>query len=226
MKPQLLILPGALGTSKTMQPLADFLKADFEIHSFDYQPLQVTLTKGETYVKKFARDVLQYLKDNKIASVILLGYSFGGLVALQAALFDAKRIEAIYSYGTIWKWDEAIAQHMLQFMNPDIIERKLPHYIQLLQEWFETEDWKMVVQEEIKRTTFLGKNPAFQEKDFAKVPIPVHYRIGDNDRIAFKEFTDWAYKHTPQSTFGIIPNSAHPITHVNIDYLRRDIMVL
>lgn len=226
MKPQLLILPGALGTSKTMQPLADSLKADFEIHSFDYQPLQVTLAKGETYVKKFARDILQYLSYNNINSITLLGYSFGGLVALQAALFDNKRIKAIYSYGTIWKWDETIAQHMLQFMNPNIIERKLPHYIQLLQEWFETEDWKMVVQEEIKRTTFLGKNPAFQEKDFKVISIPVHYRIGDSDRIAFKEFTDWAYQHTPQSTFDIIPNSAHPISQINLDYLKRDIMGL
>ena len=109
-------------------------------------------------------------------------------------------------------------------MNPDLIEEKIPHYAKLLKSWFELEDWKMLVKEEIKRTTFLGNNPPFQTTDLAKTTIPVHYRIGDKDNIAIPKFTKWANQHTPNSTFGVIPDSAHPVLQINLDYLKKDLI--
>ena len=220
---KLLLLPGALGTSKTMQPVADYLRPDFDLHPFDYAPIELELQAGETYVQQFARNVLQYLDSRGLDRIAVFGYSLGGMVAAEAALQAPQRIEAVYSYGTLWKWNEEVAEHMLRFMDPDVIAEKLPHYTRLIQEWYEEEDWRKIVLEERKRTTFLGKNPAFREAEFQALQVPVHYRIGDKDNVAVEDYTRWAAENTPGSTFEVVPDSGHPVHHFNLAYLKADL---
>lgn len=92
--PPLLIVHGGLGTSTGWAAVAERLARDFEVVLFDRRGRGAREAGGEPHTLEHEIDDVRALLDRAGTGTALVGHSFGGAVALEAARQDA-RVSAV-----------------------------------------------------------------------------------------------------------------------------------
>lgn len=216
----LVLLHGALGHPDQFNSLAESLKKEFNVHTllFSGHGLQ---EKSEAFK---VPDLVEQLNDlilNKgLNQPLVFGYSLGGYVALCHAIKYPNRISSILTLATKFKWSEEIAQQEIQYLNPSIIEEKVPKYAQQLATIHGTENWKDLLFHTAEMMVDIGRSLFLNEQSLSTIEIPVQVMVGDQDKMVSIEETQWAFKHLKERSMVVLPKTIHPFEKVELPLLQ------
>lgn len=216
---QVLLLHGALGSVEQFDELETELSADFIIHTLNFSGHGGLPIPEEGFtIELFAKDVLNYLDQQRIDSINIFGYSMGGYVALYLSLQHLHRIESIFTLATKFDWSDESTSREVKMLNPEKMEAKIPSFVKILQEKHELTAWKDVVQQTSSMMQRLSKQP-MAEKDFQKIEIPVRLAVGDRDQMVSINETEQTYRSLKQGSLLVLPNTVHPFEKVDTERL-------
>src|SRR5262245_23477139 len=110
MKPPLLLLHGAVSSSKQFDMLKPLLSDAFEIHALDFPGHGGNEIPSEPFsIPLFTESVLGYMDVKEIRDAFIFGYSMGGYVALSLAINYPERVRKVFTLATKFEWTEEIA---------------------------------------------------------------------------------------------------------------------
>jgi esterase len=93
--PDLIIMHGLFGMSDNWQGLAKKWGSDFRVHLLDMRNHGRSPHSNEFSYELMAEDLLQYLDDNRLERLTILGHSMGGKVAMLFSVFYPERVERL-----------------------------------------------------------------------------------------------------------------------------------
>ncbi len=217
----LLILHGAIGSKSQFSSIASLLNNQFNIHLLNFSGHGGEAFKENFNIPQFADDVLAYLKQNKIESIDIFGYSMGGYVALYLAKNHPEKVGKIITLGTKLSWTPDIAVKETKMLDAEKIEEKIPAFAAILKDRHFPNDWKIVLEKTANMMIAMGNNNVLKDEDFKLIQHTVKLLLADNDEMVSKTETNHVADLLPHATFELLPNSKHPIEKVDINALSK-----
>lgn len=219
MKP-LLLLHGALGTAKQLEPLAHHFAIGRDVHTLNFYGHGGDAVPGGGYnFNRFAEDILTYLDANGLEHVDVFGYSMGGYAAMVFALQHPDRVGRIATLGTKVRWTAEGSQQEVRMLDADKIEAKVPAFAEQLKQLHGAENWRGVLAATAQMMLGLGENPVLKDTDYQALQHPVLLGIGDRDHTAGLEDTVATYRLLPQAQLWVLPATPHPLDKVDVAML-------
>lgn len=221
---QLLLLHGALGSEKSLQPLKESLKNDYDVYSFSFQGHGGSeLPENDFTIAGFANEVIAFLDQNQIDSIPIFGYSMGGYIGLYLAKHFPERIQRLFTLATKLNWTIEGAQKEAAMLNPTIIKEKVPKYASSLAQLHGT-NWEGLMTKTAQMMLNLGQNPEVYDGDFESISIPVLLSVGDKDAMVTLEETIRVHRKIKDSQLLVLPKTIHPIEKVDVVELAHQII--
>lgn len=215
----ILLLHGAIGSKKQLEPLAGCLKKNFDVHAINFDGHGNETMPEAFSIERFAGNALTYLETNKLKEVAIFGYSMGGYVALQLAKLHPEKINKIFTLATKFNWTPEIAQQEIKMLDADKIAAKVPAFANELQLRHLPNDWKTVLQKTSEMMVALGNDNPLRLDDYKNIKVPVSLNVGDKDAMVSIEETRKVYENLPNAVFNILQDTPHPIEKINIQNL-------
>lgn len=220
---QLLLLHGALGSEKSLQPLKESLQNDFDVYSFSFQGHGGSeLPSTDFTIAGFANEVISFLDENQIESISVFGYSMGGYVGLYLAKHFPERIQKLFTLATKLNWTVEGSQKEASMLNPTIIKEKVPKYALSLEQ-LHGNNWEHLMTKTAQMMLNLGQNLEVNDSDFEQISLPVLLSVGDKDAMVTLEETIHAYRKIKDSQLLVLPRTIHPIEKVDVVELANQI---
>lgn len=208
----LLLLHGALGNARTLDPLASTFRTRFQAYAPDFPGHGGgAFPDGLFSIPACAEAVLRYLDECGLECVPVFGYSMGGYVALYLARHHPDRISCVATLATKLRWDAAGAEREAAGLNPDAIEAKVPRFAAALRERHAPQDWRELLTRTAALLRGLGAAPALGPDDLRQIRQRVLLLRGDRDAMVTLEETVAAYEALPNGALGILPHTPHPL---------------
>jgi pimeloyl-ACP methyl ester carboxylesterase len=215
----LILLHGAIGAKDQLQPLAELLQNDFDVHSINFSGHGGEPLPNSFSIDLFSDNLLCYIEALDLKDVVVFGYSMGGYVALYTALHNPNSIAKIFTLGTKFKWNSEISEKETKMLNPEKIEEKIPHFAEQLKLRHSPNDWKSILEKTSKMMHDLGNENALKIIDLKNINIPVMVTLGDNDTMVTLEETSAVVDALSKAQFKLLNNTPHPIEKVNMSAL-------
>jgi pimeloyl-ACP methyl ester carboxylesterase len=215
----LILLHGAIGAKDQLQPLAELLQNDFDVHSINFSGHGGEPLPNSFSIDLFSDNLLCYIEALDLKDVVVFGYSMGGYVALYTALHNPNSIAEIFTLGTKFKWSPEISEKETKMLNPEKIKEKIPHFSEQLKLRHSPNDWKEVLNMTSQMMHDLGNENALKFIDLKNINIPVMVTLGDNDTMVTLEETSAVVDALPKAQFKLLNNTPHPIEKVNMSAL-------
>jgi len=214
------LLHGAIGAKDQLQPLADLLNNDFNVHTFNFSGHGGKLFTEEPFsIKAFAAELEEILLTQQIQHASVFGYSMGGYVALYLAKQQPQLFTEIVTLATKFQWDETIAAKEVAMLNAERILEKVPAFAEQLKQRHAPNDWTLVLVKTKDMLLQMGKENPLLLSDYATINQPVLLLLGDDDKMVTREETEAVQNALPNSRFQLLEQTAHPIEKVNITVL-------
>ena len=210
MKPSLLLLHGALGSSEQLRPLAAILGEEFDFHLIDFSGHGGKSLPHDFGIERFRDDVISYIDSHQIRQTHIFGFSMGGYVGLKVAESSPNRVGKIITLGTKFNWTPETSRHEVKFLDPEKIMEKVPDFGRMLAERHHPEDWKAVMRRTAEMMIALGENPLWVP-GFNTVDHEVLISVGENDHMVSAEESLNTARNLIHGEFRIIPKLLHPI---------------
>ncbi|MBW8682900.1 alpha/beta fold hydrolase [Chitinophaga rhizophila] len=216
MKPSLLLLHGAIGASRQLQPLAAQLTSHYDVHLFDFPGHGGTPFSHQPFsIAVFAEATLEYIRRHQLQELTIFGYSMGGYVALYLARQYPKLIGRVITLGTKFHWDEITATREVKMLDADTILQKVPAFAENLSRLHAPNDWKTILQQTAGMLQSMGQDNPLKPAHYKEIETPVLIMLGDRDKMVSFEETIAAYKGLPDARLAILPGTPHPIEQVD-----------
>ncbi|CAN5281659.1 hypothetical protein BH09BAC5_BH09BAC5_08900 [soil metagenome] len=209
----ILLLHGAISSSKQMLPLKAELEKDFpSVFTYDFPGHGgKDFTLDPFSIKCFSESVLKWMDENNFQKINIFGYSMGGLVALYLAKHYQEKVNKIITLGTKLEWDHFIANDMARMIDAEKISVKAPVLAEALDLMHEPNNWKEVLHRTTEMFLQLGNHPELLPNDFDSIHHKVLFLLGADDRMVTKEETEEIHKRMKNSQFRILEDTPHPI---------------
>ncbi len=212
----LILLHGATGAKRQLEPFADILQAGFTIHLINFsghggEPVP----DAKFSVELFAEDVISYMQKNQITKADIFGYSMGGYVAMYMAKHYTEKVDRVITLATKFHWDEATAAKEVRMLDAGTIQQKVPVFAEQLSSRHSPNDWKKVLTKTIELLTALGSKNILQPEDYSNITVPCFIMLGDRDKMVTLDETVSVYKQLPAAQLAVLPNTPHPVEQVN-----------
>lgn len=217
MKPQRIVLHGALGSAEELKSLwqphpafADALFLNFTGHgSRSNEPWSGRM-------EDLVTDLAHSLDQLGAEEVEIVGYSMGGYVALQLAARGDERITRIITLGTQFAWSVASSTSEAAKLDPANLLAKVPAYVESLQK-LHGPRWETTLNNTRTLMQLLGEAGGFAAADLHRVFVPVVVCRAESDRMVTEETSRWAADQLPNATFAPVANSQHPPHKIDLD---------
>lgn len=215
MKPALLLLHGALGSSRHFDPIVPVLSEQYTIHRFDFYGHGGTpLPSSPLGIETYTAQLLDYIRQNGLGPVAIFGYSMGGYVALHAALQAPEAVLRVQTLGTKFNWSSETAAKETRQLDAAFLQEKAPAFVAQLEE-LHGEGWKNLLPATTELLTTLGAHPLLKPDNLSTINIPVRVMSGDRDAMVGVEETLNVFKSLPQASMAVLPDTKHPLDRVN-----------
>lgn len=214
----LLLLHGALGSARQLEPLAKRLSKEYVIHTLNFTGHGGTQPPRAYSFEDFEKDIINYLDKENLNEIDIFGYSMGGYAAMYTALCHAHRIGKVATLGTKVFWNELDAAKEVKMLDADVIEAKVPAFAAHLQN-IHGKYWREVLAATAQMMLNLGQNPALSQKDYQSLSHEMLLSIGDKDHMAGLEDTVKVYRMIPNARLWVLPHTPHPLEKVNHEVL-------
>ena len=219
MKKQLLLLHGALGTSKQFKVLKEYLAPHLEIHTIDFEGHGDWFSEKPYSIALFTQNVIQYLNKNNIETISIFGYSMGGYVALHVASLYPNKIDKVMTLGTKFNWNPEVAFKETKLLNPEKILEKVPAFAQKLAKEHSKNDWKTVMIKTAEMMIDLGNNKPLTSSVLERINHTALIGIGSNDHMVSLAESEESANLLPNGSLHVFEEFQHPIEKVDIPIL-------
>jgi pimeloyl-ACP methyl ester carboxylesterase len=217
----ILLLHGALGAENQLEKLAEVVRnKNRTVFTLNFSGHGGGLFSSEGFgIEVFAKDVVQFLNQQRIDCVDVFGYSMGGYVAMWMALKNSNRINKIVTLGTKFDWSPESAEQEVKKMNPDKILEKIPAFAKVLEHRHAPTDWKELMNKTAKMMIDLGSTPLLKKDEIASIDKEVTILLGDQDDMADRNYSEQVAEWLPNGKFCLLSETLHPIEKVKLELL-------
>ena len=219
MTQNLLLLHGALGSQKQLQPLKSVLQKRFKVWTMDFEGHGGNLSKAGFSMDLFAENVVAFMNENNIQSTHIFGYSMGGYVALTLTSKHPEKVKSIITIGTKFNWTIDSAAAEVKMLNPEIIEEKVPHFAEKLKQEHEPADWKNVMNRTAEMMLKLGNGEALTIHRLYQINTPVTIGIGSLDKMVSVEESQNVASLLSNGNLEVLEGLEHPLEKVDLQML-------
>ncbi len=219
-RPTLVILHGANGCSEEMRPWRDALSAQFRVQLLDLAGHGGREIPAAFGVEAMAEDVLAQLDQRGLQRVALMGYSFGGVLALWLACRHPERVSALVTVATKWIYDaESIGHftHLLQVPRLSALAHRREHLARVHQ----PNDWRLLVQRLNALFKSLEGAPPLAAEDLARISCPALILSGSSDPLVSTDETVALHRAIAGSEIALYRGPAHPAERIPVPGLAR-----
>lgn len=223
MKPTLILLHGALGASKQLEPLKKELSNQFEVYTFDFEGHGGRQSDNSFSIDLFTQNVIDFMSENALESASFFGYSMGGYVALNLALRNAIYVDRIFTYGTKFEWTPESAVKEVKMLNPDSILEKVPKFASALSALHSSVDWKINMKRTAEMMINLGKVNGYSDEQLSAIQQKTLIAIGDQDQMVTIEESNHAAQLLPNGRLHVFKDFVHPIERIDLKQLSMEI---
>ena len=223
-KPPLLLLHGALGSARQLEPLATVLRQQYAVHCFNFaghggqEDLPAPFS-----IARFALELEAYLQAEGLKGLPVFGYSMGGYVALYLAARQATFFTQILTLGTKFSWSPQSAAREAGMLQPEVVQEKVPHFAQMLARRHHPLDWRQLMEKTAAMMRSLGDRPALNQAMLSGLKLPVTIMRGSQDRMVSEEESLQAAEWLPHGQFVTLAEQPHPLEQLNINLLVNEI---
>lgn len=224
----LVLLHGALGSSKSMLPISHLMSPSVQTMTIDFPGHGYTpLDEDEFKLDSFATHVVSLLKDvpNHV-DIYIFGYSMGGYVASIVARMLPQRIKAVMTLGTKWLWTEEYATKAGRGLDPERIAEKVPAFAASLEALHHSLDWKEVVTKTRDMMSKLGSYNLTPSQLVGDLQLPILFVQGAEDETLTIEETQLICDATRQGEVELLPSTPHAIEKVAQPWLAASLAAL
>ncbi|MDX2362430.1 MAG: alpha/beta hydrolase [Crocinitomicaceae bacterium] len=218
MKPDLLILHGAIGASSQFDRLANLLDEYYTIHRFNFEGHGGRATDQPYSIELFSQNLIDYTEEHSLGNPFVFGYSMGGYVTLHA-ISQGLRVKKLMTLGTKFNWTPEGAQHEVKLLNPSVIEEKIPKFAAYQESLHSPLDWKIVMQETADMMVRLGNSPVLTSELLNTVQTEVLCCVGLKDSMVTLEETIATVDQLPNGSLHTFEEFEHPIEKVDLEQL-------
>ncbi|MDX1446353.1 alpha/beta fold hydrolase [Lishizhenia sp.] len=219
MKQPLILLHGALGSSKQFKELKSVLSNDFDVHTLNFDGHGGKALEVEYSIARFRDNLLDYLEENEISQAQIFGYSMGGYVALSAALKKPEAIGMIITLGTKFDWSAEAAAQEVKMLNPEKVEEKVPAFAEKLKDEHAPQDWKVVMTKTAEMMLNMGKGAKLMDNDFTQIQHQVKLGWASLDHMVTREETEKIAQLLPHANMEVIEGAKHLLESVDVEVL-------
>jgi pimeloyl-ACP methyl ester carboxylesterase len=219
MKPNLILLHGAIGAASQLEKLADQLKENFNIYTFDFEGHGKNVNSVRDFrIEYFAENLEDFIQQNQLQNASIFGYSMGGYVALYLYSQKPLLINKIITLATKFDWNPTSSIKESALLNPEKIEIKLPQFAYSLAQRHLL-NWKTILNKTAEMMLHLGNQPLLTSTVFSKINCPVKITVGDADTmVSIAESTN-ASTQIKNAELQIIQGFQHPIEKIDCKIL-------
>lgn len=209
MKPDLIILHGALGCKTQFIEWADAFSASFTCHRLDFSGHGARSADDlEFSIPVFAGDLREYVNEKALRKPGVLGYSMGGYVALFAALQDPNLLGPIMTVATKFDWTAETAKKEAGYLRPQLMWQKVPQLVEQLRQRHGMH-WETVVERTARMMLDLGDNPLLTPQQIARINNKIKFCVGDKDKMVSIHETYAIYKAAGNASLCVLPETGH-----------------
>lgn len=218
-KKHIILLHGALGSGKQVEPLADKLSSEFTVHKFDL-PAHGSLAhqRDALSMYSFVNYVRNYIIYNNLIQPYVFGFSMGGFVALtlqtQSNLFSK-----IMTLNTKLEWTTEIAEKEQKMFNPNLILEKVPKYADYLKSVHGVENWENLLGKHRNMMFDIAEANPLSDYALSKIDKPVLLTRGEKDNMVTSEETPIVAGKLSNAEYYEFENTEHPIEKIDLGML-------
>lgn len=220
---KLLLLHGALGSASQMEPLADLLRDEFDIYSFDFPGHGgKNLLTESLSIANLSNSVVDFIQQFELENCDVFGYSMGGYVALNLQANKQIRFNKIITLATKFNWDNEIVTNEISKLDPEKIQQNIPAFAALLANRHLPNDWKKLMIEIASLMKNLGTNH-LEDNNFKSIQCPVRICVGDRDNMISVEESLHTYRQFPNGSLSVFSDTSHPFEKLSYVKLASEI---
>ncbi len=213
-KDSLILLQGALSNKSQFDSILFKLKAFYDVHAINFSGHGNDEFMDEFTLSLFMNDVEKYMLSTNIKSAYFFGYSMGGYIAIYLAALRPKLVKSVITLGTKLDWSIAEAEKEVKKLNVELMEQKIPEYVNMLQTFYFPNDWKQVVRKTISFMNSLGQDP-INDIIIEKIECKVKILLGEMDKMVPLETVIPFANRLKYGSFFLLPDTPHPFDKVD-----------
>jgi pimeloyl-ACP methyl ester carboxylesterase len=211
----LVLLHGAIGNSTQLKELQENLSHSFDVHLYDFPGHGGTDMPEQFSIPLFAESLLAFLNENSITQVDIFGYSMGGFVAMYLAKHHPERVNKITTLATKFEWNESVALKEIKMLQPEIIEQKIPAFAEALRQRHHPVNWRSILNATAEMLLQMGKDTPLNLYNYSSISQQCLLLLGDKDKMVSMQETEAVANALPNAKMMLLPDTPHPIEHVN-----------
>lgn len=210
----MIIIHGVSSCGEEMAPLAAALAPHGATRSPDLlghhgRPIPERFT-----IRDFAGDLIAYMDREGVERDFLIGYSFGGYLALYLARHFPERVIGACALASKMVFDAETANQWMQLADPDRYRRqgRGPE----LTKMHAPQDWTQLIRTNRVLWEELGRDPALREEDYAAIKVPVMLVTSNRDVVSSWDEMLKLGKVIPDCHLAMFYGKAHPLSSVPV----------
>lgn len=215
----IILLHGALGADRQLEPLKVHLSDSFDVHVLCFEGHGNRKATRALAIEHFSENLTDFIRENKLEKSLVFGYSMGGYVALYTEAKSPGTFAKIVTLGTKFRWNPDVAAKEVRMLQPEIIEDKVPKFAEHLSRMHAPNDWKENMRDTAKMMEKMGEHPPFNDVDLSKVSCPVHLLLGEKDMMVSEAETLEILEQLPEARFDMLDAVEHPIEKLELTKL-------
>jgi pimeloyl-ACP methyl ester carboxylesterase len=219
LKKDLILLHGALGSSRQFDALKSILVETYNVHVLNFNG-HGAADIGKFYIDGFADDLADYIEKNELDKPFVFGYSMGGYVSLYLESVKPGTIGKLVTLGTKFDWSEETSQKEVKFLDPEMIKTKVPKYAEFLN-GLHGERWKEVLKNTADLMLRLGSDPLLTHDKLSSLDLDAVITVGESDNMVTREETKNVADQISNSVFLTHPEVQHPLEKVDKQWLAK-----
>lgn len=212
----IILLHGALGSDRQMQPLQQRLSESFDVHLLCFEGHGERTTDRDLSIAYFSENLKVFIEEKKLKQPLVFGYSMGGYVALYMEAKHPGALSGIITLGTKFLWTPDIAAREVRMLQPDLVEEKVPKFAAHLSRMHAPNDWKENMKNTATMMEEMGNNPPMNAVDLSKVNSPVQLLLGTKDTMVTEAETRAILEQLPNARLDMLTGVEHPIEKLDL----------
>ena len=220
----LIVLHGANGSARDMQPLLDRLPAERTVVALDWLGHGGRAIPDRFSIEAIGADLVAQCDARGIAAAHWFGFSVGGLLALWLAVHHPQRVLSVATLTAKFVYDEAAIAHAAHLTNAGRLLRSNPARAEALERMHAPQDWRtLIVKVRDMFATFAEKPPLTRE-EMAGIRQPL-LALGalEDPLVPAAEVRELA-QLVPTAVPALFPGSAHPLAQAPLDTIVRTLL--
>jgi esterase/lipase len=214
-KPSILLLHGALGSSKTFESFIPILSNSFEVFSFDFRGHGIYSEDETINAELLCEQLIKHIEITGLQRVTVFGYSMGGYIALMSCIKRPDLFGKIITLATKFDWNNDISNHEIEELEKVTnLSSEHPFKIQLALYHLE-KNIPRCVKSVGHLMVDLGQNKYLNSTTISMINNKVLLLLGELDTMVTSAETIFVLNHLQHGQFINIPNTRHPFEKVN-----------